>query len=95
MHAVTGGPLASTQPHSAYSSHATTPRPGTMGSLLEVPASGFGPIGQPAGQPAAPKYGSQGSLDGELTGYVKPNPRAHAPIGRGSRTSQVGHTLTD
>ena len=83
-----GGPLASTQPQSAHSSHATTPRsarPGTMGSLLDVPASGFGAIGQPA----APKYPSQGSLDGEFTGYVKPNPGAHAPIGRGSKTSQV------
>ena len=80
--------MAATQPQSAHSSRATTPRsarPGTMGSLLEVPASGFGAIGQPA----APKYPSQGSLDGELTGYVKPHPGAHAPIGRGSKSSQA------
>ena len=83
--------MAAAQPQSAHSSRATTPRsarPGTMGSLLEVPASGFGPIGQPA----APKYPSQGSLDGELTGYVKPHPGAHAPIGRGPKTSQVSET---
>ena len=81
--------MAATQQQSAHSSRATTPRsarPGTMGSLLEVPGSGFGAIGLPA---AAPKYPSQGSLDGEFTGYVKPTPGAHAPIGRGSKTSQV------
>lgn len=80
--------MGATQPQSAHSSHATTPRsarPGTMGSLLEVPPTSFGAIGQPA----APKYPSQGSLDGELPGYMKPAPGARAPIGRGSKTSQV------
>ncbi len=56
-----------------------------MGSLLDVPSAGFGAIGHPA----APKYPSQGSLDGELPGYLKPAPGAQAPIGRASRTSQV------
>ena len=76
------------QPQSAHSSHVNTPRsarPGTMGSLLDVPSAGFGAIGHPA----APKYPSQGSLDGELPGYLKPAPGAQAPIGRASRTSQV------
>ena len=84
----TGGPVASVQPQSAHSSHVNTPRsarPGTMGSLLDVPNAGFGAIGHPA----APKYPSQGSLDGELPGYLKPASGAQAPIGRASRTSQV------
>ena len=88
MRMQTGGPVASVQPQSAHSSHVNTPRsarPGTMGSLLDVPSAGFGAIGHPA----APKYPSQGSLDGELPGYLKPAPGAQAPIGRASRTSQV------
>ena len=85
----TGGPVASVQPQSAHSSHVNTPRsarPGTMGSLLDVPSAGFGAIGHPA----APKYPSQGSLDGGAAGLPEAGARGsgpHWPLA--SRTSQV------
>jgi hypothetical protein len=83
--AISAANNAGMQPGSARSgasSHANTPRPGTMSSLLEV-GGAFGP-----GTQLAPKYSSQGSLDGELPSHMRAAPGTQAPIGRQSKSSQ-------
>lgn len=82
------GTQVNTQPGSArsgMSSHATTPRPGMMSSLLEM-GSTFGAA--PGFQIGQPKISGPGSLDGELPSHMRAVPGAQAPIGRQSKSNQ-------